>query len=72
MDCKRYYAHTIDGKSEGEWQTIKSHAENVAALTKKFSAQWCTEEYAGDLGLLHGVGNIRTIFSAVCMGKCIG
>lgn len=62
LDCKKYYAHTVEGESEDKWQTIKSHAENVANMVKKFSANWCTQEYAENLGLLHDVGKYQDCF----------
>lgn len=62
LDCKKFYAHTKNGESEDKWQAIKSHAENVAQLVKKFSAQWCTEEYAENLGLLHDIGKYQDNF----------
>lgn len=71
MDCKKYYAHTVDGQSEDKWQTIKSHAENVAELVKKFSAKWCTEEYAENLGLLHDVGKYQNDFQRRLHGENI-
>jgi CRISPR-associated endonuclease/helicase Cas3 len=68
MDCKTYYAHTIEEENEDKWQTVKSHSENVAELVKKFSSQWCTEEYAENLGLLHDVGKYQDDFQCRLRG----
>ena len=27
-----YYAHSAENRPQSDWQTLKSHAENVAAL----------------------------------------
>lgn len=62
LDHNVYYAHTVDGQPEEKWQTMRSHAENVAELVKTFSAPWCTAEYAENLGLLHDVGKYQQGF----------
>ena len=64
-----YYAHTLEGKSEEKWQTIKEHSEKVATLVKQFSAAWCTNEYAEDLGLLHDVGKYQADFQRRLHGE---
>ena len=71
MNHKMYYAHTIDGQDEDKWQTLKSHSENVAKLVKKFSAEWCTEEYAENLGLLHDVGKYQDNFQRRLHGDTV-
>ena len=71
MNRKMYYAHTIDGQDEDKWQTLKSHSENVAKLVKKFSAEWCTEEYAENLGLLHDVGKYQDNFQRRLHGDIV-
>lgn len=71
MNSQVYYAHTLEGKSEENWQTVKEHAENVAELVKQFSAPWCTEEYAENLGLLHDVGKYQADFQRRLRGEKI-
>lgn len=67
----KYHAHTLEGESEKKWQTIKEHAVNVAKHVKKFSALWCTEEYAENLGLLHDVGKYQADFQRRLRGEKI-
>ncbi|MCI1966943.1 MAG: CRISPR-associated helicase Cas3' [Oscillospiraceae bacterium] len=71
MDDAVYYAHTLDGKGRNEWQTIKEHSENVAKLVKDFSAPWCTEEYAFNLGLFHDIGKYQPDFQRRLCGEKI-
>ncbi|XOQ43752.1 MAG: CRISPR-associated helicase Cas3 [Clostridium sp.] len=71
MSTEVYYAHTRAGKSKEEWQTVKEHSKNVAELVKKFSASWCTEEYAENLGLLHDVGKYQSDFQSRLRGTNI-
>lgn len=57
-----YYAHSKEGVSKSEWQTVKEHCENVATMCVEFSAGWCTPEYAYNLGLLHDIGKYQSDF----------
>ncbi len=57
-----YYAHSKEGLPLAEWQTVREHAENVAALCVRFTEKWCSEEFAFDLGLLHDVGKYQPDF----------
>jgi CRISPR-associated endonuclease/helicase Cas3 len=69
MGDQVYYAHTLECENEEKWQTVESHSENVAKLVKEFSAQWCTEEYANNLGLLHDVGKYQSDFQRRLHGE---
>lgn len=71
MNNQVYYAHTLKGERKEEWQTVKEHAKNVAELVKKFSAPWCTEQYAENLGLLHDVGKYQADFQRRLRGEKI-
>ena len=71
MDNQVYYAHTLEGESEEKWQTVKKHAENVAELVREFSAPWCTEPYAENLGLLHDCGKYQDEFQRRLRGEKI-
>ena len=66
-----YYAHTLEGEKEEKWQTVKAHAEAVAKLVKKLSTEWCTAEYAENLGLLHDVGKYQADFQRRLHGEKI-
>lgn len=57
-----YFAHSKEGAPQEQWQTIREHAESVAELCARFSAPWCEEAYARDLGLLHDIGKYQEDF----------
>ena len=64
-----YFAHSKEGASEDQWQTIFEHAEGVAKLCARFSSLWCEEEYARDLGLLHDIGKYQEDFQRRIRGE---
>lgn len=57
-----YIAHKvlIDGKEK--IQTIKEHSINVAELVREFSKNYCDNDIAYNLGLLHDVGKYQNSF----------
>ena len=64
-----YLAHSKEGFPEEQWQTIRDHAEGVAELCARFSALWCEEPYARDLGLLHDIGKYQENFQRRIRGE---
>lgn len=67
-----YYAHSKDGSPQSEWQTIRSHAENVASLCEAFTAAWCGPGFAYNIGLLHDIGKYQSDFQRrICGDKHI-
>ena len=57
-----YYAHSAEDRPESNWQTLKSHAENVAALAAQFAEPFGAAEIARYTGLLHDLGKYSDPF----------
>mgnify|MGYP000856317193 CR=1 FL=1 len=51
-----YYAHSAEKRPQSDWQTLKSHAENVAALAAQFADPFGAADIARYTGLLHDLG----------------
>ena len=64
-----YFAHSKEDAPEEAWQTVLSHAENVAALCASFSAAWCDEGFAYNVGLLHDIGKYQPDFQLRIRGN---
>ncbi len=63
-----YYAHTAAGKSEGEWEPLLRHLEEVAALAADRADRFGAEEIAHAAGLLHDLGKYSSAFQARLRG----
>ena len=50
------YAHSAENRPESDWQTLKNHAENVAALAAQFAEPFGAAEIARYTALLHDLG----------------
>ena len=57
-----YYAHSAENRPESHWQTLQSHAENVAALAAQFAEPFGAAEIARYSGLLHDLGKYSDPF----------
>lgn len=57
-----YYAHSAENQPESHWQTLQSHAENVAALAAQFAEPFGAAEIARYTGLLHDLGKYSDPF----------
>lgn len=57
-----YYAHSLPGHPESEWQTLEAHSQNVATLAAKFAAPFGSSETARLLGLVHDMGKATSEF----------
>src|SRR5208282_6308550 len=62
-----YYAHSLDGKSEEEWQTLAVHLAEVSDLAEKFAKAVRPDdrlfaELAQLAGLMHDLGKYRSEF----------
>ena len=63
-----YYAHSAENCGESHWQTLKSHAENVAALAAQFAEPFGAADIARYSGLLHDLGKYSVPFQARLRG----
>ncbi len=58
----KYYAHSLKGKPESEWQALESHLKNTAELAKQFAESFGAGEWGYWAGLLHDVGKYQPEF----------
>ena len=56
------YAHSAENRPESDWQTLKNHAENVAALAAQFAEPFGAAEIARYAALLHDLGKYSEPF----------
>jgi len=61
-DIKEYYAHSKKDVEKYLWQTLKVHSENVGEFVKLSSQEWCSEDFAYNLGILHDIGKYQEEF----------
>ncbi len=64
-----YYAHSAENCGESHWQTLKSHAENVAALAAQFAEPFGAADIARYTGLLHDLGKYSDPFQLRLAGS---
>ena len=60
-DC-RYYAHSLEGKSESEWQCLEEHLRNVAGLARSFADAFGAGDCGYLAGLWHDLGKYQREF----------
>jgi len=59
-----YYAHSLAGKSPGDWEPLPTHLANVAELARSFAADFAAGEWGSALGLWHDLGKYSREFQA--------
>ena len=64
-----YYAHSAENRPQSDWQTLKSHAENVAALAAQFAEPFGAADIARYTGLLHDLGKYSDPFQLRLAGS---
>ena len=62
MTYPRYYAHSTDDPGKCDWQPLKVHLQNVAALASGFADEFNAGELAYVGGLLHDIGKYSPEF----------
>ncbi|MDD3013283.1 MAG: CRISPR-associated helicase Cas3' [Candidatus Gastranaerophilales bacterium] len=57
-----YYAHSKEGESKDNWQTVKDHLENTAKKAQTFAENFNAKELAYYSGLMHDIGKYSAGF----------
>ncbi len=52
----RFYAHSLEGQSPEQWQSLEEHLLNVARLAMGFATYFSAEKWAAILGENHDLG----------------
>lgn len=58
------YAHSLAGRPQSEWQTLREHSCNVAEVAARFAQPFKSGDWARILGWLHDLGKARPSFQA--------
>ncbi|MDI6448079.1 CRISPR-associated endonuclease Cas3'' [Anaerobaca lacustris] len=61
---KQFYAHSLPGKPESEWQRLDMHLRAVAALASGFAQKFGSSDWAWNAGMLHDLGKAADEFRA--------
>ncbi len=69
MSPRTFYAHSLEGAPESEWQTLPEHLEGVAALAERFAAAFGAADWGRLAGLWHDLGKYRLAFQAYIRGE---
>ncbi len=64
-----YYAHSKEGLSESEWQTLVDHLRNTAWLAQQFGKDAGVSDWAYLAGYFHDLGKFSNEFQARLRGK---
>jgi CRISPR-associated endonuclease/helicase Cas3 len=59
---KQYFAHSLEGRPEDEWQTLEAHLCNTAELAGKFAHAFGAAEWGWLAGLWHDLGKCSEAF----------
>lgn len=58
------FAHSLVGRPQGAWQTLDTHAANVAERAAAFARPFGSADWARLLGVIHDVGKARRAFQS--------
>lgn len=64
-----YYAHSLQGRPESEWESLEAHLRGVADLAACFAAVFGAEEWGERAGLWHDLGKFLPEFQARLRGS---
>ncbi len=56
---QKYFAHSMEGRPDSEWQPLDEHLLNVAELARIFAEEFGCGEWAYLAGLWHDLGKER-------------
>lgn len=59
---KTYYAHSLEGRPENEWQTLENHLKGVAENARFFAGAFDAEDWGYVAGLWHDLGKYSNEF----------
>lgn len=57
-----YYAHSVEGKPQSEWQKLEDHLKNTAVIAGQFASSFGCKNVAYLAGLLHDSGKYTQAF----------
>ena len=57
-----WYAHTLEGRPETEWEPLHTHSESVALRTGNYAAAFGAREWGDAAGWLHDLGKLKPRF----------
>ncbi|MGD9578749.1 MAG: CRISPR-associated helicase Cas3' [Syntrophorhabdus sp.] len=60
----KYYAHSLPGRPQEEWQPLEEHLKNVAEMARGFAEDFGAGEWAYLAGLWHDLGKYSPEFQA--------
>lgn len=60
-----YYAHSLPGRPQKEWQLLEDHLKNVAELAKGFAEEFGAGEWGYLAGLWHDLGKYSPPFQEI-------
>jgi len=69
---KSYYAHSVPGQPEDEWQPLGDHLRKVAASAAIFAEEFGGADEARAAGLLHDLGKYGDLFQRRLKGEAHG
>jgi CRISPR-associated endonuclease/helicase Cas3 len=68
-DVTTFYAHSVDGKEEAQWQGLVNHLEAVGQQATTFASKFNGAEFGACAGLLHDIGKFTPEFQARLRGS---
>lgn len=66
---QRFYAHSLEGRPEEEWEDLETHLQAVAELAGGFAATFGSAEWGRLAGLWHDLGKFRPEFQQRLRGS---
>jgi len=59
---KEFYAHSLEGRPQKDWQKLSDYLKNVAKLAKEFAEPFGGDDWAYTAGILHDIGKYSQEF----------